>query len=287
MRSLLLILLSICGCAAAAQPAADSSALNERSELLPASLSMEAFTEAPSEQSVIGDARLFATPFYGPRVYLLVLRLDFEETAPQLRSDRVSSKLVLRPAERRIWAALVRLPGDRWPADGKPEMLAPLLESLAPGCESTHSILALSEDPDYYTESDGTLSINAFLASWRQQEEPVLTVAMRTGSDGSGGGAHLTQAWYLSNGRYALQPLACAPLNAGYWSKPSYDAPGKMAGDGADISVSWTLQPGRPGTADSTPSLELHEHRDSGKPGRVVARYRWGLDSYLLPAPDR
>lgn len=287
MRSLLLILLSIHACAAAAQPAADPSALNERSELLPASLSMEAFTETPSEQSVIGDARLFATPFYGPQVYLLVLRLDFEETAPQLRSDRVSSKLVLRPAERRIWAALVRLPGDQWPADGKPEMLAPLLESLAPGCESTRSILALSENADYYAESDGTLSIGASLASWRQQAEPVLAVAMRTGSDGSGGGTHLTQAWYLSNGRHELEPLICAPLNAGYWSKPSYDAQGNVSGDGADLSVNWTLQPGVPGTADSTPSLELHEYRDPGEPGRVVARYRWGLDSYLLQAPDR
>lgn len=287
MRSLLLILLSICGCAAAAQPAVDPSALNDRSELLPASLSMSVFTETPPGQTVVGEARLFVTPFYGPQVYLLVLRLDFEETAPQLRSDRVSSKLVLRPAEQRIWAALVRLPGDQWPADGKPEMLAPLLQSLAPGCESTRSILALSEDADYYAESDGTLSISAFLASWRQQAEPVLVVAMRTGSDGSGGGTHLTQAWYLSNGRYELEPLVCAPLNAGYWSKPSYDAQGKVLGDGADVSVSWALQPGKPTAADPTPSLELREQSDPGKSERVVARYRWGLDSYLLPPPDR
>ena len=287
MRSLLLILFSLCWCTARAQTAADPSALSERSELLPASLSMEVFTETPSEQSTVGDARLFATPFYGPQVYLLVLRLDFEETAPQLHSNRVSSKLVLRPAEQRIWAALIRLPGDRWPADGKPEMLTSLLESLPPGCEAANQILALSEDAGYYAESDGTLSISAFLASWRQQAEPVLAIAMRTGIDGSGGGTHLTQAWYLSNGRYELQPLVCAPLNAGYWSKPSYDAEGNAGEDGADVSMTWTLQPGKSATADPAPLLELREHRGLGKPGGVVARYRWGFDSYLLQPPER
>lgn len=287
MRSLLLILLSLCWCAVRAQAAAAPSVLDERSELLPASLSMNVFTDTPPEQGAVGDAHLFATPFYGPQVYLLVLRLDFEETAPQLRSNRVSSKLSLRPAEQRVWAALIKLPGDRWPADDKPEMLASLLESLSPGCEATNKILALSEDADYYAESDGTLSISAFLASWRQQAEPVLAIATRTSSNSSGGGTHLTQAWYLSNGRYELEPLACAPLDAGYWSKPSYDAEGNAGDDGADISVSWNLQPGKPATADSTPLLELREHRDPDKPGRVVARYRWGSDSYLLQPPDR
>jgi len=287
MRSLLLIFFSLCWSSAAAQVAADTGALAERSELLPASLSMDGFIETSPEQGAVGDAHLFATPFYGPQVYLLVVRLDFEETAPQLRSNRVSSKLRLRPAEQRVWAALIRLPGDQWPADGKPEMLASLLESLTPGCEATSQILALSEDAGYYAESDGTLSIRAFLASWRQQAEPVLMIGMGINSNGSGGGTHLTQAWYLSNGRYALEPLACAPLDAGYWSKPSYDAEGNVGDGGADISVAWTLQPGKPAAADSTPLLELREHRAPGKPGRVVARYRLGSDRYLLQPPDR
>jgi hypothetical protein len=287
MRSLLLIFFSLCWSSAMAQVAADTGALAERSELLPAGLSMDAFTETSPEQGAVGDAHLFATPFYGPQVYLLVLRLDFEETAPPLRSNRISSKLGLRPAEQRVWVALIRLPGDRWPADGKPEILASLLESLVPGCEATPQVLASSEDAGYYAESDGTLSIGAFLASWRQQAEPVLAIAMRTGSDSSGGGTHLTQAWYLSNGRYELEPLACAPLDAGYWSKPSYDAEGNVGEEGADVSVTWTLQPGKPATADPTPLLELREHRDPGNPGRVVARYRWGSDSYLLQPPDR
>ena len=287
IRRWLPVFLLLCAGIAQAQVAVDSKALVERSELLPADLSVNAFVETPSEQGAAGDAHLYATPFYGPQVYLLVMRLDFEETAPQLRSGRVSSKLQLRPAEQRLWAALVRLPDDRWPADGKPEVLAALLESLEPGCDATPQVLALTEAADTYAESDGRLSVSAFLAPWRQQSEPVLVIGMGTHIDGSGGGAHLTQAWYLSNGRHALEPLACAPLEAGHWSKPSYDMDGHPADDGADVSVGWTLQPGKPAGDDATPDLELLEHRGGGKPGRVVARYRWGYQRYEVQAPAR
>ena len=282
----MVLLLLACAAAGAQSPAAPT-ALTERSELLPADLSMDVFTETPLQQGAVGDAHLFATPFYGPHVYLLALRLDFEESAPQVRSNRVSSPLKLRPAEQRIWAALVKLPDGAWPAEGGPELLSPLLESLALGCNETASVLAPMEDMAFVDASDGTVSITAHLAPWRRQAEPVLMIGMGTQTGGSGGGTHLTQAWYLSNASYQLQPLACAPMNAGFWTKPSRDMEGNYVEEGSDVSVAWTLQPGNPLVDDPTPRLELHESRGAGKQATVVARYRWGYSRYELQSADR
>lgn len=288
MRKLLVVFLFLSSGAACAQPSVADAALAEHAELLPANLSISDFTEAPPEAGAIGDAHLFATPFYGPQVYLLVVRLDFEEIAPPLRSNRVSSKLVLRPLEQRLWATLLQLPDDRWPTDGKPDVLAPLLKSLAVGCVDSSPILASSAVRDLDDASDGNLSLGASLAPWRQGQEPVLRIDMATSSNGSGGGTNFSQAWYLSSGRYGLQPLACAPGTAGYWSKPSHDMQGNPQDDGADVSVTWTLAPGIPAAGeDPGQSLELREHvntdkLDAGKPGSVIARYRWGYDSYQL-----
>lgn len=284
MRKLLAVLLLMTSGAACAQPVIEETGLLERSELLPASLSMADFAEPPPETAVVADAHLFATPFYGPQVYLLVVRLDFEEIAPALRSNRVTSKLVMRPAEQRLWVTLLRLPGDQWPADGKPEVLASLSGSLPVGCADSSQILASSTMADLGDAGDGDISISAALAGWRQGQEPVLMIDMRSSSNGSGGGSHFSEAWYLSNGRYALNALACAPASAGYWSKPSYDLQGIAQEDAADVAVTWTLGPGKTVAEDATPSLELREHEDAGKPGRVVARYLWNYDGYQLQA---
>lgn len=281
-KSLLAILLFF-ACNALAQSSADLRALAEQSDLLPTNLSMSMFSDSASGQEAVGDARLFSTPFYGPQVYLLVVRLDFEETAPQLRSNRVTSNLSLRPAEQRIWAALIKLPNDHWPIDGTPEVLAPMLKSVATECDATQQVLALLDNADYSAMSDGgTLSLTAFLASWRHGEEPVLAISMNISNDGNGGGSHLTQGWYVSHSSYALEPLICTPLEAGYWSKPSYDT-----GGGTDASTSWRLWPGKSTAHDPAPLLELREHSAAGKPGRVIARYKWGFDRYELQPAGR
>lgn len=256
------------------------------SRLLPAEPELEQLLPGAAERGVeLGGAWLYALPFYGPEVYLLWLQLSWPRQTLELAvADYGAYPLLLRDGETRWWGALVRLPGDTWPADGRPQVLAPLPQALAPVCADTAQALrgshASQEEMGWPEDAmTGDPQPRLQLAPWQRDGQPVLIMGARTSSAGSGGGSHYEQRWYLygAAGESRLAMLACVPAASGYWFKASFDARGRLAEPGGEHEVTWDLLPGA-GTVDA---LRLQERIDGGRP-RDIAGYRWNGREYEI-----
>ncbi|MFT4255559.1 MAG: hypothetical protein QM599_01125 [Pseudoxanthomonas sp.] len=256
--------------------------LPEHGELLPASFDPTILSPAFPEHVSVGASRLFRVFPYGPGVYLLVVEMATETIYAPVQNTTLSSPSALFPSQQRLWILLLELPGDRWPEQGQPKVLGTL--SVQPACSGS---LPGGEDETEWSDAlefGDHEDLTASLAIWRWQNEPVIELVRPNALDGSGGGSHFANAWYLavgSDGVHSdreLLPLVCAPANAGFWSKASYDMRGNIDEPGQDENIFWTLQPGDWDPAEtSQPPLYLLEW-NAGE-ACVRARYAysgWG-----------
>lgn len=247
--------------------------LQPHDELLPEVFDLASLTGPLPTPVEVRRAGLFRVPAYGPGIYLLVLALSTDDVGTAFPVGNVAYQLRLFPGQQRTWVLLVHLPEQRWPSGGRPDVVAALPTTLS-GCDGIPDEVQRR----WFDEAGEEAATRLLQVPWRQAGEPVLELRFSGSDGGSGGGRDAAYSWYLSvardAGRPELQTLACAPADAGYWSKPSYDMQGSPQGDGEDERIAWSLEP-RAEPEGAGRALYLLERQPSGD-ACLRARY---LDS--------